>query len=246
MTHIEAQDLLPLYAVNALDGPESDAFMAHLATCEACAAELANLEPATSALAGATTQLQPPSRLRQRVLSQIPSPAARSNSPSPAAARENLRHAFAPTPRWLLAAVLVVALAGGTAVGFLRDARARAELSQDQAALALLTSTETASDRLAPNAAAGLPADAHGHWFHQAGTPTQVIVAEFLPAAEPNTTYVAWQRVAGTWRRAGKLDDHSRLILQGSDGRDVTAIEITRETSNTDQPAGTVLLRFPA
>jgi hypothetical protein len=144
-----------------------------------------------------------------------------------------------------MAAVLVVALAGSTAAGFLRDAAARSEVQQDQSAIALLTSTETTADRLVPVAGAGLPAEAHGHWFHQAGTPTQVIVGEFLPPLSSGEKYVAWQLIGASWQRSGELDQHSRLIMQGSDGQGVSAVEITRESARGAQPAGQAILRYP-
>jgi len=146
-------------------------------------------------------------------------------------------------PSWLAAAVLLVALAGSAAAGFVRDAGARAQLRTDDAALALLTSTETTVERLEP-AASGVPADAHGHWYHRDGVPTQVIVGEFLPPLSRGQRYVAWERQGQAWLRAGELDGNRRLIVLGGDGHDVSAVEITREAGQSSEPGSDVVLRF--
>ncbi|MHB8620864.1 MAG: hypothetical protein ACYDAG_15040, partial [Chloroflexota bacterium] len=113
----------------------------------------------------------------------------------------------------------------------------------DDAALALLTSTETTIARLEP-AASGLPPNTHGHWYHRDGVPTQVIVGEFLPPAGRGQRYVAWERQGQAWLRLGELDGKGRLVVLGSDGSTVTGVEVTREAGSAAQPGSDVVLRF--
>ena len=260
MTHLEASELLPLYALDALDPAELPELEVHVSDCPTCARELRSFESAAASLGAAVPVLQPPNRLRQRLLASaaaVPLPSKGESRPVPLPSRgERLgegtplpprRRGILPfptrAPSWLAAAVLVLVLAGGAAAGFARDASDSARLRTDDAALALLTSTETSVDRLEP-AAAGVPAEAHGHWYHRDGVPTQVIVGEFLPPAGSGRQYVAWERQGTAWLRAGALDGNKRVVVLGSDGRQVTAVEITRDSSAAAQPGSDVVLRF--
>ena len=114
--------------------------------------------------------------------------------------------------------------------------------------LDLLTSTEISNDRLNP--LAGPAEKAHGHWFHEKGTNTQVLVIEFMPPLGAGESYYGWFQLAdGSWELAAhfELDDkgYARSILEGSDGSNVKAVLITRQTGATSTPAGTNILKFP-
>ena len=50
MEHQEMLDLVPLYAIDALEGTEMEEFEAHLETCEECTADLATHHAVTAAL----------------------------------------------------------------------------------------------------------------------------------------------------------------------------------------------------
>src|SRR5262245_33970335 len=63
-------DLAPLYAIDALDDAEREAFARHLEACPACQAEVRELEETAGLLAVATHRAPPPS-LRADVLSAI-------------------------------------------------------------------------------------------------------------------------------------------------------------------------------
>jgi len=56
------------HALDALDPEERRTFEAHLATCERCRAEVAELQEAAAALAYALPAAEPPPRLRERLL----------------------------------------------------------------------------------------------------------------------------------------------------------------------------------
>ena len=250
MTHEEALDLLPLLSVDAVDEAEASAIWEHVGGCESCRAELSQFEDAAARLADAAPEQPPPAHLRARVVAGLPAAQASPDLDRPSAertAREPgriLLFSRRPAARWLaVAAVLLLALAGGGA-GWIRDTQARSLLRTDRAALALLTSTETTDNRLEP-IAPGLSADAHGHWFHRVGVPTQVVVGEFLPAITSTRSYAVWQQQGGQWILAGALDADGRLVILGSDGNNVSVTEVTLESGRPAQPTGPVMLRFP-
>ena len=64
----EPHDLVAPYALGALDQNERDDFERHLAGCEQCRTQLAELEEAATALAYAAEGPEPPQELRERIL----------------------------------------------------------------------------------------------------------------------------------------------------------------------------------
>ena len=66
----EVHELTPAYALDALDENERGEYERHLATCERCRAELAELQDTASALAYAVESPAPPEALRARILDQ--------------------------------------------------------------------------------------------------------------------------------------------------------------------------------
>jgi hypothetical protein len=124
--------------------------------------------------------------------------------------------------------------------------QAQQELVEDRAALGLLTSTETTNDLLG-RASTGLPADAHGHWFHRPGVTTQVVVGERLPSPPPGQRYMVWMRLERGRTAVGdlKVDDtgYGRLIIMGSDGSEASGVEVTLETDAAFEPGSAVMLR---
>jgi anti-sigma-K factor RskA len=100
----ELHDLIAPYALDALEPHEREEFERHLAECEQCRAQLADLEEAATALAYAVEGPAPPLELRERILD---------------AARENGGATVIQFPkrRWLLpAAAAAAAVAAVTAV----------------------------------------------------------------------------------------------------------------------------------
>ena len=75
MSHEAVQELLPLYALSALDEAEHALVHAHLATgCEVCAAELRSHQDPVAQLAFAVTPVPPPPQLRERILNAATQP----------------------------------------------------------------------------------------------------------------------------------------------------------------------------
>src|SRR5579871_1305450 len=63
-----AHDLTAAYALDALDPEEREAFEAHLAQCERCRDEVAELSSAASSRAFGLEPVEPPPALRGRIL----------------------------------------------------------------------------------------------------------------------------------------------------------------------------------
>ncbi len=127
-------DLAAAYALDALDAGERAEYEVHLAGCEQCRAEVAELRETAAQLAGTVSE-KPPSGLRDRVLTQIANtpqvsirpttlrPAAPAPAPDPAAAGPPMEGPPAAPPSraltvWLAAAVVALVL-GAAALGFL-------------------------------------------------------------------------------------------------------------------------------
>lgn len=72
MADVHEHDLAAAYALNALDAAESESFEKHIATCEICRAELAELAPGMEHLASLLEAPAPPA-MRSSVLDAIAS-----------------------------------------------------------------------------------------------------------------------------------------------------------------------------
>jgi anti-sigma-K factor RskA len=65
---MDVHDLTAAYALDALDGDESEAYERHLGQCEDCREQLARLNETASALAFGAVAPAPPTRLRASIL----------------------------------------------------------------------------------------------------------------------------------------------------------------------------------
>ncbi len=148
MTTANLHLLTGAYALHALPDEESSAFERHLAGCEACARETAELS-ATATRLGLAVSSTPPTELRAQVLRRITT--VRQETPGK---RPQNRTALAglrtrALSRWALAACLAAATAlGGTAVW----QHQRAEDARDRARQAVQASDEIAAVLAAPDA----------------------------------------------------------------------------------------------
>src|SRR5512147_2962479 len=80
--HAVFRENIPAYALGALDAGETAALEAHLLTCEACRAELAEYRALSADLAAAVPPLRSPAHLRAQLRERLPSRrAAVSRSP---------------------------------------------------------------------------------------------------------------------------------------------------------------------
>lgn len=242
MTHDEAVDLLPVYALGALED-EAPALEAHLDTCPRCTALLASYLETTVTLGAAVPAAEPPASLRTALVDAraTPTPPRRLES-----FRRSLRRSALPA---VAAALLLLSIGLGASLTAQHQqlAAAHGQLALDERGLGLLTSTETTVERLTPVTATS--ADTHGHWYHRPGVQTQVLVVEFMPALPRGQRYYGWLRRAdGSWTAAGPFTSDSlgygRLILLGSDGVGVQGVAVTRQAAPSAAPAGPLVLSW--
>jgi anti-sigma-K factor RskA len=73
MTHDELRDLVPIYALDALDGDEELEVRGHLETCQPCRMLLESDVQAAASLALAADPVTPPAALRSRLMTAVAS-----------------------------------------------------------------------------------------------------------------------------------------------------------------------------
>jgi anti-sigma-K factor RskA len=110
-------DDLAAYLLGALDERERSDLEAHLADCDRCRAEARWLQPAVDVLPAAVEQLNPPPRLRDRVLGEIEADGGAPSGAHVSDGRRSLRRRLALRPA-LTGLAAVVALAAGIATGY--------------------------------------------------------------------------------------------------------------------------------
>src|SRR5215203_2992884 len=71
MTHDELRESLSAFALGTLEGDERQAVTLHLETCEACRAELVELERVIAGIGLDAPPVTPPAGLRARVLDRV-------------------------------------------------------------------------------------------------------------------------------------------------------------------------------
>jgi Anti-sigma-K factor rskA/Putative zinc-finger len=198
-------DLTAAYALHALEPEEARAYEEHLAHCERCRGELAELSEGAAALAYAADGPEPPAGLRDRILAQ-----ARADRPNVVPLR----------PRWAIPAA-------ATAVGAVAAAVALAIWATS---LSDRLDRER-SDRVAQERVAAILGDPTAHRVEIEGgrgslvvTPTGAgaLVLARLQHAAPGRTYEAWVAQGGSPEPAGTFEG----------GRDVTAVALDRPVPN--------------
>lgn len=210
------EEMLPAYALGALDGDEIRELEAHLsAGCDDCRRQLRMWESDLEQIAASVSPVTPSAETRQRVLAST-APAA----PSPPARLEPRRHSSVGLRGrwgWLAAAAALVLLVGNvvwsqwnvarlrqetadlardrdrlarqvTALQGERDL-ARAETQRMAQALGFITSPGVRSIQLAGLEAAP---GAAGHTFVDSRRRQAVFYASGLPALAPDKTYQLW------------------------------------------------------
>ena len=126
MTACARRDDAGSYVLHALPDDEHDRFEAHLATCEGCRREVADLQVAADTLPLAAVQVGPPPELRDRIMTIVRSEAellgaaeARAEEPAaaPAANEPRRRRRWSLSLRPLPAAMAASALVAAGVIG---------------------------------------------------------------------------------------------------------------------------------
>jgi anti-sigma-K factor RskA len=182
-------ELVAPYALDALDDDERERFERHLAECEPCTRQLAELQEATGALAFAAGGPEPPTSLRGRILE-----AARTDGTA--------KVITFPRRRWALPAVAGVAAAAACAAIGLGLWAASLSHSLDRERTAK-TSYARALQLLGGGAQAKALTNAEGALLVAPGGGKAALVVCGLSPAPSDKTYEAWVVKGGTPRPAG-------------------------------------------
>lgn len=249
MTTIDLHRLTGAYALHALADEENASFERHLAGCEPCAQETAELSAAATRL-GLAVATTPAPALRERVLRRITT--VRQETPGTPARVLPVRAGSRARPlsRWALAACLAAAAAlGGTTVWQHQQASdARAEARQ-----ASRTTDEIAAVLAAPDArtrAAGLTDGATGTVVVSRSRDRAVFVVSGMDRPPSGRVYQLWFDEGGTMRSAGLMDpdrsDQAVLMTGGVDRASGMGITVEPD-GGSKQPTTTpiALMAFP-
>jgi anti-sigma-K factor RskA len=193
-------DLTAAYALDALDPEDAREYEVHLARCERCRADLAELSQAATALAYASEAPLPPPELKARILQE--------------ASRE--RTNIVPLrPRWAAPVVAAAAIAASVAIGLglwaaslsnKLDSRDRALAQQERVAqiLARPNSREISFGR---------------GTLIVSGAGEAALVLRNLDSPRPGRTYEAWVVAGGGKPRPAGLFDGGDVVAVPLDQR---------------------------
>ena len=166
-------ELSAAYALDALDGPELEAYETHLAGCERCREDVASFRATAGALAYDVDLPPPPETLEHRILA-----AARAERPNVVP----LRHRLAIPAVALSAVAAVAAIAIGIwAVHLSNSLDRQKQIRNDQKSV-----IDVLSD------CSRTPTQGSSGAICVAPTEKAVLITDGLPAASPDKTYEAW------------------------------------------------------
>jgi anti-sigma-K factor RskA len=196
--HAQYVELLPLYAVGALDPGEERDMEAHLRSCAECQSELASFRGDAALLALSAVGPAPPQRARQRLLAAVANE-PRKQAGRPAMIIGTLRPhwlTFAPMAAAVLLAIFSLMLWRAESRLQIRLEQAQAELrdtqqqlQKDEELVALLNSPESMRVTLV---AAKTPAQPQAKTVYSPKMGRLLLVAGNLQPLPQNKVYELW------------------------------------------------------
>ena len=212
-------ELLPSYALDALEDAERAGVETHLAGCAACRAEVARLTAAADALAESVAPVTPPPDARRRLMARIAADRAATEAVTrgvtavtdpitgaPRAPGASLHGGRAGT--WIAAAasagaIALAAFSSWQAAGAQRElavaqaavARLSAQLDEQTSALAEISAAGqpgAAAPRVSALQGSGSASTAAGRLVYQPAGRSGIALLERLPALEPGRIYQLW------------------------------------------------------
>ena len=225
MTHEEARDLIPGYAVDALEPEEAARVEAHLLSCGDCRGELAVLRDAAASLATGVAQTAPPPEMRNRIIRATGGQGRRMSSSQRG---------------WIIgmavAAGLIILLGGIDVVLQQRLATVNARLAAQTQALALLANPSARTVALAGTASGAV------RLVFDPSSRVGVLVASGLRDPGRNLVYQLWlvagqaPESAGVFRPA---PDEPTIVTVVADFNKYHAIAISVEQAPAGAPRPT-------
>ncbi|MDX8033368.1 anti-sigma factor [Lentzea sp. BCCO 10_0856] len=218
-TSADLHTLTGAYAVNGLSDTERAMFEVHLARCDSCAVEVAELT-ATAARLGAAVEFAPPPHLRARVLAA----AAKTRQLPPRTARLSRARNLRGAGGLLAAACLVVAVVLTVEVKSTQDSDALAQISSEYSRFSNFLSTPDVKLVSATG-----PDGATGTAVVSASRDELLFLSRDLPAPPSDRVYQLWLIDDHGPRPAGVLPASGSAPLMASGVADVRKVAITVE-----------------
>ncbi|MDX6280974.1 MAG: hypothetical protein QOH03_2045 [Kribbellaceae bacterium] len=232
MTTPEVHALTGPYVLNALPEDERIGFETHLADCQSCSAEVAELREAANKL-GTAVATEPPPALKSRVLAEIATtrqlpplvrPEVQIELPAPVRRKTyNRRSLFS-----LAAAGLLVAGAGGIAIDQYRDNSQAHRQNQELASLLAEPDAKTVRGNLKNGGQAAV--------VMSASKDTAIVLLNNLPKLPADKTYQLWlSDKSQTMHSVGVTTaDGSKLIQGGVADKVAFGLTIENKPSATE------------
>ena len=226
--HERYRDELAAYALGSLDERESAELQGHLHECEVCRAHLRWLQPAVDLLGRSVDQLEPPGRLRKRLMATVRAEARQASRAGPEGAKPTRLRDWG-TLLWrpataVAAGALIVA---GGAAGY------------------LLHEPGESTSVVAAQPSPGAPATLAGTLERQDGS--AILTMSHLPALPPGQVYETWVQRDGALQPSSlfvpRRDRTADAAVPGPLD-DADAVLVTREPRGGSQhPTSSPLLR---
>jgi anti-sigma-K factor RskA len=226
--HERYRDDLAAYALGALEERAAVELQGHLRDCEACRAQLRWLQTAVDLLPRSVEQLEPPARLRRRLMASVRAEARKGSRAGIGGAEpRRLRDWGAMLWRPATAVAAGALIVAGAAAGY------------------LLHEPDNSSSVVAARPSSAAPANVAGTLERQ--DDSAILTMSHLPALPPNDVYEAWVKRDDTVQPSGlfvpRRDRTADAAIPGPlDGAD--AVLVTREPRGGSlQPTSPPLLR---
>lgn len=257
-------DLLLDYFNGQLTSEQQEEFELHLLECEECQEELVDLQQLTEDLPYSSEAIDPPSGMKERVLSNIVNG---TNTSEPADEQEtetDEANQVTEINEWrqprkskkkgwykpLIAAVLTLSLVGNGAalIYFTNESDEAGPTTNPDEEVSL----DTIQKKLALSPSEGINSQATAMMIEQNSNTNLVVQASDLPPLEGEETYQVWVLEDGKPYRAGTFVSNEqgngavsyRMNFEGKHNFDTIAI--TREpNANSQKPKGEILLSSP-
>lgn len=192
MEHADVYELIPVYALGALEEDEAQAVEAHLRECTACRAELAVYEDVADQLALAVPGAEPPPGLREELLARVERPflgrTATADVPAPALAPAETRPGLWQrlndffrklAPVWVPVSLVLIMLLGGSNVLLWQQVRESSTMPSGEPVSIYLRGTDAAPEAV-------------GYVIFDRGSDTALLVSYHLPELEAGRQYQLW------------------------------------------------------